>query len=280
MDNTEGANNDNNAASSEATTQNNATQPHENSEKVNQDELIMAQEKKIADDIKAKINMVEAQIDLDILKKEYANDPVYSLKVESLLQKFSKMRRTRPDGNCFLRGFIFAYLEHCIHNREELTRFMIQMDNSKKELRRMAPNWFRGIFHAMFMEVVCDLESSGSLERVEAVINDAGTSDYLVVYLRLLISAHLQKNAEFFAFFIEGGRTVEEFTKQEVEPMYRECDHLHIVALTTAVGVGVRVIYLDRGEGATVASHDFPEDKEPVINLLYRPGHYDILYKA
>jgi len=50
--------------------------------------------------------------------------------------------------------------------------------------------------------------------------------------------------------------------------------------LTAAVGVGVRVMYLDRGDGATVASHDFPEDKEPVINLLYRPGHYDILYRA
>ena len=64
------------------------------------------------------------------------------------------------------------------------------------------------------MEVVSDLEGSGSVDRVEAVCNDAGTSDYLVVYLRLLISAHLQKNAEFFSFFIEGGRTVEEFCKQ------------------------------------------------------------------
>lgn len=65
-----------------------------------------------------------------------------------------------------------------------------------------------------FMEVVSDLEGSGSVDRVEAVCNDGGTSDYLVVYLRLLISAHLQKNAEFFSFFIEGGRTVEEFCKQ------------------------------------------------------------------
>ena len=65
-----------------------------------------------------------------------------------------------------------------------------------------------------FMEVVEDLSGSGSMERVCDVLNDAGTSDYLVVYLRLIISAHLQKNAEFFACFIEGGRTVEEFVKQ------------------------------------------------------------------
>ena len=64
------------------------------------------------------------------------------------------------------------------------------------------------------MEVLNGLESNCSLEQVESAINDPGTSDYMIVYLRLLISAHLQKNADFFTFFIEGGRTVEEFCKQ------------------------------------------------------------------
>ncbi|XP_053635535.1 ubiquitin thioesterase otubain-like isoform X1 [Cherax quadricarinatus] len=273
--------------------------PCEYDPNVNQDELIMAQEKQIAEEIKANTSMIGSLQGLGSLAKEYSNDPVYSSKtlvtynkcagstpfsdseVRTLLPKFSNVRRTRPDGNCFLRGFIFAYLEYCIHHRDELTRFKKYLEGSKEELFEMGfPKFTTEDFHDMFMEVVNDLEGSGSVGRVEAVCNDAGTSDYLVVYLRLLISAHLQKNAEFFSFFIEGGRTVEEFCKQEVEPMYRECDHLHIVALTAAIGVGVRVMYLDRGEGAAVVSHDFPEDKEPIIHLLYRPGHYDILYKA
>ncbi|XP_045133103.1 ubiquitin thioesterase otubain-like isoform X6 [Portunus trituberculatus] len=231
--------------------------------------------------IKANTAMVGSLDGLSSLEEEYSNDPVYSSKVKTLLPKFSNVRRTRPDGNCFLRGFIFAYLEYCIHHRDELVRFKKYLESSKEELFEIGfPKFTTEDFHDMFMEVVSDLEGSGSIDRVEAVCNDAGTSDYLVVYLRLLISAHLQKNAEFFSFFIEGGRTVEEFCKQEVEPMYRECDHLHIVALTAAVGVGVRVMYLDRGEGDALVSHDFPEDKEPIIHLLYRPGHYDILYKA
>ncbi len=60
--------------------------------------------------------------------------------------------------------------------------------------------------------------------------------------------------------------------------MYRECDHLHISALTAAVGVSVRVQYMDRGEGGVVNHHDFPEGVEPRLHVLYRPGHYDILY--
>ena len=61
--------------------------------------------------------------------------------------------------------------------------------------------------------------------------------------------------------------------------MYRESDHIHISALTAALGVSVRVEYMDRGKGGQVNHHDFPEDTvAPFIHLLYRPGHYDILY--
>lgn len=61
--------------------------------------------------------------------------------------------------------------------------------------------------------------------------------------------------------------------------MYRESDHMHAIALGSALKVGIRVVYLDRGEATTSPpAHDFPEDCTPSVYLLYRPGHYDILY--
>ena len=60
--------------------------------------------------------------------------------------------------------------------------------------------------------------------------------------------------------------------------MYKESDHIHIIAMCTALGTGVRVRYMDRGTGTEVTAHDFPEGCIPAIHLLYRPGHYDILY--
>lgn len=109
--------------------------------------------------------------------------------------------------------------------------------------------------------------------------------------------------------------------------MGEESDHVQMVALTDALQVPIRVIYLDRSMGptssggmaetadvvggsfmsaavggstgvaATVVSgtgiesgyikfdtHDFiPETlessaREPRVHLLYRPGHYDLLY--
>lgn len=77
--------------------------------------------------------------------------------------------------------------------------------------------------------------------------------------------------------------------------MGEESDHVHITALSDALGVPIRVVYLDRSScdtgGVSVNHHDFiPADSNlpnasgsktfsPFITLLYRPGHYDILYQ-
>ena len=120
------------------------------------------------------------------------------------------------------------------------------------------------------------------------------TPNLIFDFPRLLTSKQLQLEGEFYQNFIEGGRSVTEFCNTEVEPMFKESDHIHIIGnlllhsvtcnlhhdmtsgLTAAAGVGVRVVYLDRGDSAV--HHDFPEDSEPQIHVLYRPGHYDILY--
>ena len=60
--------------------------------------------------------------------------------------------------------------------------------------------------------------------------------------------------------------------------MYKESDHIHIIAMSTALGTGVSVRYMDRGAGTDVTAHNFPEGSTPAVHLLYRPGHYDILY--
>lgn len=94
-----------------------------------------------------------------------------------------------------------------------------------------------------------------------------------------------------------------QFCKASVEPMGEESDHIHITALSDALGVPIRVVYLDRSScdaaNPTVNYHDFipssnprgaiseqqdsiessaRQQTKPFITLLYRPGHYDILY--
>lgn len=79
--------------------------------------------------------------------------------------------------------------------------------------------------------------------------------------------------------------SAKEYVRACVEPSAAEADHVSITALCASLRLRVRVAYLDGavGEGHGVTFHDFalPSDNnqgEAVITLLYRPGHYDLLY--
>lgn len=55
---------------------------------------------------------------LEVLKGEY-QDPstVFGPKINSLVRKYVHFRRTRQDGNCFYRSFLFGTLEELLSTR-------------------------------------------------------------------------------------------------------------------------------------------------------------------
>lgn len=70
------------------------------------------------------------------------------------------------------------------------------------------------------MDLIEQVEKQTSVADLLASFNDQSTSDYLVVYLRLLTSGYLQRESKFFEHFIEGGRTVKEFCQQVPSPLH------------------------------------------------------------
>jgi ubiquitin thioesterase protein OTUB1 len=56
--------------------------------------------------------------------------------------------------------------------------------------------------------------------KIHELFNDQGYSDYVVVYLRLITSGHLQKEAAFYENFIEGERGIKDFCYQVVQLNY------------------------------------------------------------
>lgn len=240
----------------------------------------MAQQRKIEQEIAAATALVGRVEDATCLLEEYSSDPVYQQKVKHLNTKYQTLRRTRPDGNCFFRAFTFSYFESLIGDEAEFNRFYKIAKDSKDELIALGfPKFTLEDFHDMYMEVLDKVKVAQSAADIEAVLSEPAYSDYVVVYMRLITSGHMQKNADFYVNFLDGHPTVKDFCALEVEPMYKESDHIHITCLTAAIGVGVRVEYMDRG-GTEVNAHDFcPEGvSAPRVQLLYRPGHYDILY--
>ncbi|XP_070578302.1 ubiquitin thioesterase OTUB1-like [Ptychodera flava] len=257
------------------------TDGRENNDKVVQDEAILAQQDRIEKEIAECTELIGDKEDLCLLKKEYSDeDQVYQQKLRDLMSRYSHIRKTRGDGNCFYRGFGYGYLECLLSDEVERKRFTDIAAQSKENLVALGfPSFTIEDFHDTFMDVIEKVDSMSVPELLDT-FRDQGLSDYLVVYLRLLTSGQLQKETEFFENFVEGGLSVKDFCNREVEPMGKESDHIHIIALTKALGVGVRVEYMDRVEGGKINHHDFPEGCDPQVTFLYRPGHYDILYHS
>jgi ubiquitin thioesterase protein OTUB1 len=63
-----------------------------------------------------------------------------------------------------------------------------------------------------------------------------------------------------------------------------ESDQIHIVAMANVFGVEIKIANLDTTAAETINYHEISAmepllmDNVPLVCLLYRPGHYDILY--
>lgn len=117
-------------------------------------------------------------------------------------------------------------------------------------------------------------------------------SNAIVYHFRLLASSWLKANQTTYQDFIQDEGGVEGYVKNWLEPVDREIDHLGMTLLIDVllkpVNFAVEIVYLDRSEGTQVNTHIIQaEDANgvpanpgaPMIHLLYRPSHYDILYK-
>ncbi|CAG2250807.1 ubiquitin thioesterase OTUB1-like [Mytilus galloprovincialis] len=247
---------------------------------LNYDEATLEQQRQIEKDIADAQPLISDRIGLDQVIKEYTagEDQVFVRKIEEMKSTYKCVRKTRADGNCFFRAYGYACFENFLTDKADYKRFHEVCDKTKDDLITLGfPQFTIEDFHTNFMEAVTKLETIDQEELI-SMFNDQGLSDYLVVYLRLIVSGLLQKEHEFYANFIEGYATVKDFCGHEVEPMGKESDHIHITALTQALGVPVQVLYMDHSEGSKCNLHVFPEDSKPSITLLYRPGHYDVLY--
>eukprot|EP00250_Pteridium_aquilinum_P033915 c6635_g1_i1 orf=85-921(+) len=264
------------------------------------DDEIMAQHYAIRAEEAGKIPFLGDKEPLSALAAEYElGNPIFRTKVEKLGETYGAIRRTRGDGNCFFRAFMFSYLENLLdtNNKSEAARAKDSVEKCKQTLLDLGHSEFTfEDFLASFTDQL-DGVQDGSL-RVDKLVEssrDQSVSDSVVMFFRFITSGEIRKRADFFEPFIFGtsGMTVQQFCRTSVEPMGEESDHVHIIALSDALGVPIRIVYLDSsvgdgGKNVEVNFHDFtpsesllsePETVKPPVVLLYRPGHYDILYE-
>lgn len=153
-------------------------------------------------------------------------------------------------------------------------------------------------------------DRSTTESRLWTAMRDDETSNAVVVYLRFLTSAWLKTHRDTYAPYLEEGQVLERWCERWVEAIGAEADNIQISALVNALDIGVDVVQLDHAEtgqhpdaprddddaaggggGGEVEEEESPykaailqvrPDSEDgvmaVVKVLYRPGHYDVLY--
>lgn len=198
-----------------------------------------------------------------------------SAKQQDLSSQFSAVRKVCGDGNCFYRAFCFAYLESVLHSTRDLQRFKDKIIQGSAILVSAG---FEEDFFRHHLDTVLQVveQSQADVIALFRLFNEHTTSDSVVQYLRLLTSAHLQNNADFFRNFVEAP-DLQVYCHEEVEAMAMECDHVDISALSQALDISIHIVSME-GDGQQLAHHIIPENGDPSLHLLYHTSHYDILY--
>lgn len=193
----------------------------------------------------------------------------------------------------------FAYFEKLIEtgNPNRFTREVERLAAGNPRLGEIGGYDFYEDFAEELFETLRDVGNNvGNPAVAHALLhqkwNDPNTTGGMIYYMRLLAATFLKSESERFDPFIADSGGVHAYCNHSIEIINREIEHLGIVALASVLLVPnnfiLEIAYLDRSAGSQVTTYRVPEEANnrddaslgPFIHLLYRPDHYDILYRA
>ncbi|KAK2033838.1 cysteine proteinase [Colletotrichum zoysiae] len=237
----------------------------------------------------------------DAIADEYAKaDDIYVAKTINLPHTYSHYRPIQGDGNCGWRAIGFSYFEHLVNNgdQHQILGEAARIQSLDQYLLRVG-GYDRMLFEDMVEETIALLKELAhnvanpqvAMHILVQRFNDQEVSNAIIYHLRLLASSWLKGNPESYEPFIPAETGIAGYCA-ELERPNREIEHLGITLLVQVLlkplDFVLEIAYLDRSPGSQVNIYRFPDEangQDPVnlgsiIYLLYRPDHYDILYKS
>jgi hypothetical protein len=170
---------------------------------------IIEWENKIREEEVLNVPLVGGMENLDALEAEYsAGSRVFVAKIGALRASYTYIRRTRGDGNCFFRSFVFGYLESILRSNDfkERDRAIERLTGLKSRL--LEAGYDELVVESPLELLLGMLRSIGSstdpltLEALESNMRADDVSNYVVFLLRVATSAEVKHRSDFFAPFI------------------------------------------------------------------------------
>lgn len=122
--------------------------------------------------------------------------------------------------------------------------------------------------------------------------NDEDLNNHIIYYLRMLVSTYLKMNVATYDAFVADIGGIANYCSTNIEAVNKEIEHIGVSALVNVllkpVNLALQVAYLDLSPGTAPNMYRFPDEANGqdetafagVIYTLFRPTHYDILYRT
>ncbi|KAL2801794.1 peptidase C65 Otubain-domain-containing protein [Aspergillus granulosus] len=229
----------------------------------------------------------------DAIAVEYANaDPAFATKTNALAVTHPQSRIMKGDGNCGWRAVAFGYFENLFNFRDPMQaqRELMRIKSLNTLLNQVGQQEH---LYEIFVDATEEVfgQIIGAIDRGERddsflvdLFNDEYNSNAIITHFRLLTSAWMKLNPHRYQAFLS--MPLDQYCATRIETVKTEIDEVGLQGLVDGVieasGLTVEILYLDRSEGDAVTSHVLspPRAGLGAIRLLYRPGHYDLLYQV
>ncbi|KAL2000278.1 hypothetical protein VTN02DRAFT_3325 [Thermoascus thermophilus] len=238
-------------------------------------------------------SFVSEKISSHAISLEYANaDPAFVIKTSALAVTHPFFRIMKGDGNCGWRAVAFGYFETLFTLRDAV-KIQRELNRIKSLNRLLDQVGQQEHLYEIFVEATEELLVQLS-EAVQKGVQDdsfllkAFNSEYnanaIITHFRLVTSAWMKLNPHRYQCFLS--IPLDQYCATRIETVKTEIDEVGLQALVDGViedsGISVEILYLDRSEGDAVTPHSLSQGRPSpaTIRLLYRPGHYDLLYRA
>ena len=251
------------------------------------EQMAVEYENNIKAEIEQSMPLISEKIDIQNLLKEYESNTEYINSVKLITEKYKFIRKVRRDGNCFYRAFIYRLFEYiCMKNNTYLYNHILKKIEGIKELTaKNGYDWmivedFYTVFYGEFCSCYNSVNNKGVSVRdyMDSLFNNKEKGNYLIYFIRFIIAAYLKENRMLYEVYIEGD--FDTWIVKEVEAIDNEADQIQIMACVNYFEIGVKIEYLNKYKNEIMKFPEDKKDEEIFIEVLFTPGHYDILYHS
>ena len=232
-----------------------------------------------------KVPLISELLDINELLKNYKEDSPELNIVKLITTKYTKFRQVRQNGNSFYTCFLYRLFEFISLNKDKTlydkifkkildAKTLITKNGYDWDFLKDSYNLFKIEFNSCFEQSLISLKSSR--QYLDELFKSDERMNYLNHFIHFCVAAYIKENKILYENYIS-----DDFEKWilKVEEVGLECCQLEILACVNYFDIGVKIEYLYPSKLDVVK---YPENKkgdEIFINMLFRPDHYDVLYK-